>query len=470
MVTGRAQAPAAMAAGLAMLLVAPVRAQAMQMDMPGMTMPHAAPPPPSSPGGGNAAAEGDTTAPAAMPVMPDMPGMGGMAGMPMQAMLGRYAMTRESSGTSWQPESSPNRGYMFGAGGWSLMTEGYVTLIQDDQGGPRGDSKTFSTSMGMLMASRDVSPVDRIGLRTMLSLDAAMGKSGYPLLFATGETANGMTPLIDRQHPHDLFMELAGTWSHDLGGGKAFSLYAGLPGEPALGPPAFMHRVSGMDDPEAPIGHHWFDSTHITYGVVTAGFSTDHWKIETSAFKGREPDQYRWNIESPRLDSWSVRGFWNPTADLSFQLSTGHLHSPEQLEPQQNEQRTTASVTWNKPLGPNRNWATTLGWSQKDEQPGPVLVGLLAETTLRLGADEIFGRAEHERENELFDDGPLAGHIFGASTFSLGYQHEFTLVEHLFVAIGGLASAYAYPDSLKPSYGHEGIKSFMLYARLRFGT
>jgi hypothetical protein len=359
---------------------------------------------------------------------------------------------------------------MVDAGGWSLMTEAQVTLLYDDQGGPRGATKTFSNSMAMLMGSRDVLPADRIGLRAMLSLDPAMGRSGYPLLFATGETANGRTTLIDRQHPHDFFMELAGTWRHDLGNGRSLSLYAGLPGEPALGPPTFMHRVSGMDDPEAPIGHHWFDSTHITYGVVTVGFSTDRWKIEASAFKGREPDQYRWNIETPKLDSWSVRAFWNPTADLSLQLSTGHLYSPEQLESATNEQRTTASLIWNKPLGPGRISTTTIAWSNKDLQPGPSLTGLLAETALRIGPDEIFARVEREQENELFETGPLVGRIFSVGKLSLGYQHEFAVARRLFLATGVLASAYGYADALKPSYGGEGVKSFMLYGRLRFGA
>ena len=154
-------------------------------------------------------------------------------------------------------------------------------------------------------------------------------------------------------------MELAASYSHDLGNGRAAFLYAGLPGEPALGPPTFMHRLSGLDSPEAPIGHHWFDSTHITWGVVTAGFSTRTWKIEASAFKGREPDEQRWDIETPRLDSWSVRAFWNPIRNLSLQASTGFLKSPEQLHPDENEQRTTASATWNHPLGPGANWATT---------------------------------------------------------------------------------------------------------------
>ena len=427
--------------------VALVAGPAAAQDMGGMAMP----------------------APAPATANHDMDPMPGMSATPMTGMLGLYPMTRESSGTAWQPDSTPMRGLMTHTGGWMLMSEGFVTLIADHQGGARGHDKLFSTSMAMLMASRPVSARDTLGLRAMLSLDPLMGPRGYPLLFATGESADGVHPLIDRQHPHDLFMELAASWSHDLGGGRALSLYAGLPGEPALGPPTFMHRASGMDDPEAPIGHHWFDSTHITYGVVTAGVSGAHWKIETSAFNGRQPDQHRWNIETPSLDSWSVRGFWNPTADWSFQLSTGHLHSPEALEPATDEQRTTASATWNRPLGAHRNLAATVAWSRKDLRPGPALTGLLAEAALTLGSDEIYTRAERVEENELFEGGALAGRIFPVGKLSLGYQHELPVARHLFLAVGGLASAYAYPDALTPAYGRRGIKSAMLYTRLRFG-
>ena len=305
----------------------------------------------------------------------------------------------------------------------------------------------------------------------MLSLDPLMGRKGYPLLFATGETADGITGLVDRQHPHDLFMELAASYSRDLGRGRAVFLYAGLPGEPALGPPTFMHRVSGMDNPEAPIGHHWFDSTHITWGVVTVGYSTRRWKLEASAFKGREPDQRRWDIETPKLDSWSVRGFWNPTANLSLQASTGRLHSPEQLHPDEDEQRTTTSATYNRPLGPGANWASTIAWSLKDIRPGPALHGVLAETALRW-ADRhtVFARAEREDESELFDDdSPLHHEVIPVGKLSVGYQYELPLTRAVRLAVGGLASAYAYPARLEPYYGSAGVKSFMLYARVNYG-
>jgi hypothetical protein len=404
------------------------------------------------------------------PATHDMAGMNGADhAMPMTGLLGAYAMTREASGTSWQPDSSPMDGLHLTAGSWAVMVHGFSTLVQDDQGGPRGASKTFSQSMLMGMASRPVGDRGTLGLRAMVSLDPLMGKSGYPLLFATGETANGRDELVDRQHPHDLLMEVSASYSYDLGKRRSLYLYGGLPGEPALGPPTFMHRVSGMDDPEAPIGHHWFDSTHITFGVLTAGFANGPWKVEASAFKGREPDQHRWDVESPKLDSWSVRGFWNPTANLSFQLSTGHIHSPEQLDPAKDEQRTTASVSYNLPLGRGGNWATTFAWARKSEQPGPVLTGWLGETSLRLKDRHIlFARAEHVEEAELFDSGPLAGEIVPVSKLSAGYAYELPMGKGpVRLALGGLASGYAFPDRIKPIYGHEGVKSFMLFARLR---
>src|SRR5262249_14655324 len=144
-----------------------------------------------------------------------------------------------------------------------------------------------------------------IGFRAMLSLEpATIGRTGYPLLLQTGETANGRTPLIDRQHPHDLFMELATSYSAPVGPGTGF-LYFGLPSEPALGPPTYMHRASGYDDPAAPITHHWLDSTHVTMGVATGGWTWRDVKVEGSIFTGREPDQHRWDIEEPRFDSYA---------------------------------------------------------------------------------------------------------------------------------------------------------------------
>ncbi len=158
--------------------------------------------------------------------------------------------------------------------------------------------------MAMALAQRNVgSGGDTWQVRAMLSPDPFMGKRGYPLLLASGETADGVTPLVDRQHPHDLFMELSSTYTHRLAPQTSVFLYGGLPGEPAFGPPAFMHRLSILDSPEAPISHHWLDSTHITFGVLTAGLVHGDWKVEASRFHGREPDEHRYDIETGALDS-----------------------------------------------------------------------------------------------------------------------------------------------------------------------
>ena len=372
-----------------------------------------------------------------------------MPGMASSGIFGSYPMTRDASGTSWQPDAAEHNGVHAMAGDWSLMGHMMLWGIYDTQSGPRGDDKTFLAGMLMGMARRDFGQSDTLNFRIMLSPDALMGKSGYPLLFATGETANGTTPLIDRQHPHDLFMELSGTYAHKFGGDESVFLYAGYPGEPALGPTAFMHRASGMDIPDAPITHHWLDSTHITFGVVTAGFVSGDWKIEASQFTGREPDQHRFNFDTPKFDSTAVRLSWNPSANWSLQTSWGYLKSPEQLEPDLNENRFTASATYVKPLGNQSSFAATVAWGLKKESDGTNLNGLLAEAEYK-PADlwTIFARAEWEQNNEL----STTGDIEDASAITIGGIRDFRMAEHWKFGIGALY-AFDFAPHVTPSYG-----------------
>jgi hypothetical protein len=422
---------------ITLAVIAPIVARAQMADMPGMKMDPAA---------------GST---------PGM-AMGGMTGN-----LGAYPMSRDASGTSWQPDTAPMEGIHADIAGWSTMLHGWIAGVYDNQGGPRGATKTFEESMLMGMAQR---PVDggTLTLRSMLSLDPLMGQSGYPLLLATGETADGRTPLVDRQHPHDFFMELAGEYSHPIGAKASAFLYAGLPGEPALGPVTFMHRFSGMANPEAPIDHHWLDSTHITFGVVTTGVVIDTVKLEASTFRGREPDQYRWNIEAPRLDSWSARASWNPTANLSLQISRGYLHSPEQLTPTQNQNRTTASATYNQPLAQG-TWQTTFAWGRDENRPGTTSDAYLLESAASWRRHTLFGRAETVGKDELFDNqpnSPYAGKLFNVSKVSVGYFYTVPATRILAVDLGGLVSKYGLPTALNATYGSDPT-SFMLFARLK---
>lgn len=385
----------------------------------------------------------------------------------MSGLLGNYPGSRDASGTSWQPDSTPMDGVMLMRGDWMGMLHGYVDQVYDHQGGRRGANKNFAASMFMAMASRPLGE-GVLGLRARLSLDPAMGKDGYPLLFQTGETADGVHPLVDRQHPHDLFMELAATYSQALSDDSSGYVYLGYPGEPALGPPAFMHRASGMDIPEAPITHHWLDSTHTAYGVITLGVVWRDWKLEASAFNGREPDQYRWNFDTARLDSSSVRLSWNPAANWSLQLSRGNLHSPEALEPELNQTRTTAAMSYNRALNGGGNWATTFAWGRDANRPGGRLDGFLLESAWTFeGKHTFFARAERVQNNELFAEGSaLSGETFTVNKISIGYIRDWAISAHVKYGLGALASAYNLPAAIEPSYGGRP-DSWMLFARLK---
>jgi hypothetical protein len=406
------------------------------------------------------------------------PGQKGMAGMDhggapdhvgmehdMKGALGPYPMAREASGTAWQPDTSMHMGVERMTGGWMLMAHGLLNGVYDWQEGPRGDRKVFASGMLMGMAQRSFTNGNVLQFKAMLSPDPLMGKSGYPLLLASGETANGRDPLIDRQHPHDLFMELSASYSVKLGAKSSVFLYGGLPGEPAFGPPAFMHRMSIMDSPEAPISHHWLDSTHITFGVVTAGVVLDRFKIEASRFHGREPDQNRYDIETGPLDSTAVRVTFNPTSELSFQGSWAHLKSPEQLEPDQNQTRWSASGIYTKRLGERSWWSTTLAWGRRSSEHES-FDAVALESALGLEDWTLFGRAEYTQNNELLFVGGHHGPTFDVGKVSVGAIRDFRLARHLKFGVGALVAVNFVPRPLEALYAGDP-KGAMAFVRLK---
>ncbi len=402
-----------------------------------------------------------------MPGMADMPGMnmpapGTMPAMAATGVLGAYPMSRDASGSSWQPDAVPHRGIHLMAGDWMIMAHASLAAVLDSQSGPRGDSQGFAQGWGMVMARRDFAGGDTVNLRAMLSLDPFMGRRGYPSLLASGETADGVTPLLDRQHPHDLLMELSASYAHRLADDSAVFVYFGYPGEPALGPTAFMHRVSAADNPLAPIAHHWLDSTHIAFGVATAGFVQGAFKLEVSQFTGREPDQFRFDVEPARFDSTALRLSWNPSANWSLQASWGFIKSPEQLAPAVNETRTTASATYVMPLDGGGSLAATLAFGRKQLTGGVAENGFLAEATYKpADAWTIFARAESVESDELF----AAATPRTVGELTLGAIHDWRVAEHLKLGLGGLYTFDFVPAAATPLYGG-GPHGAALFVRL----
>jgi hypothetical protein len=287
-----------------------------------------------------------------------------------------------------------------------------------------------------------------------------MGARGYPLLLAAGETADGRTLLVDRQHPHDLVGELSARFDLRLGMEATLSVYAGLPGAPAFGPPAYMHRPSAMDDPAAPIGHHWLDSTHVSFGVVTAGVAVGQVKIEASRFNGREPDQHRWDIETGPLDSTAVRLSWNPLAELSLQASWARQKDAEQLEPGIDVTRWSASAMLTERAGSGRIFAT-LAWGRRTPSHGRPLDAWLAELAWRPGRWTLFGRAERVESDEL-----RPGSVFTAGKLSLGGVRDFEVASHAAIGLGVSASLSLVPAGLAKAYGGDRPAG-MAFVRLK---
>jgi hypothetical protein len=378
-------------------------------------------------------------------------------------------MSREGSGTSWLPDSSPMYGRMFMFGDDMLMLHGAIFPRYTNVSTRRGDDRIDAPNWIMGMYSHPLGDSTQIGARLMMSLDPLTEQGrGYPLLFQSGESWHDQ-PLHDRQHPHDLFdevsMSLSQKFDHDFSG----YIYFGYPGEPALGPPTFMHRPSAMDDPDAPLGHHWQDSTHVTFGVATAGVAWRDVKIEGSVFTGREPDEDRYNFDQPDFDSYSGRISWNPTENLALQVSYGYIKSPEALEPDLKRHRTTASVIYNLPLGHDSNWSTSFVWGQNNDTGEGKTQSFLVESNYQRGRDTIYLRWERvEKSGQELVLNPAADtRIFPVSAYTIGYVRDLSHGNGLDIGLGTQLTINDRPDSLDRYYGDDLGYAFQFFFRIR---
>jgi hypothetical protein len=419
------------------------------------------------------------------PATTDSTGMPGMpahtAGDMMMGPAG-VSMERMGSGTTWIPDaiSLPSRERMLGS--WMIMTHGFVFAQYDKQSGERGDDQFGSLNWIMLMATRDFLG-GRFQGRTMLSLDPfTVSNRGYPLLLQTGETYRGQ-PLHDRQHPHDFWMELGALYQREITKGLAWSVYAAPSGEPALGPVAFMHRPSAMDNPAAPLGHHWQDATHVSFGVLTGGIYSRKWQLEGSFFNGREPDENRWNFDPIKLDSYSGRLTVNPSAHWSFGGGYGYLKSPETLKPDESMHRLTASALHGIRLGSAGQLASAFIWgANKHSTTANWSSSFLAESEAIVDArNTLFGRAELVQKNaeELVVDIPvttrngtvlpplLSAQRFDVSALQLGYIREVARTHWATIGLGAAGTVNFVPARLEPYYGSRNPTGAFIFLRLR---
>jgi hypothetical protein len=401
------------------------------------------------------------------------PGMMEMMGNMRPQTFLQQIQHHASSGTSAEPNSTPVPMLMGMKGPWMVMLHGNVFLTEEQQTSPRGGDKLFSTNWAMGMAERKLGP-GQLTLRMMLSLEpATVGGRQYPLLFQQGETAYGK-PIADGQHPHDFLMEIAALYDLKLSKRTLLSFYVAPMGDPAIGPTAYPHRASAAENPVGTLGHHQEDSTHIAADVVTVGLTHGIVRVEASGFHGREPDEFRWDVNSGAMDSWATRVTLQPGKNWSGQYSYARIVSPESLYPSEDQTRMTASAMYNRPLK-NGNWASTAIWGRtRSISDGAKLNSYLLESALRFKTrNYVWTRLENAgRTNELqngetplppgFHEDPI-GHV---QAYTFGYDRDFDLIPHLRSAVGAQVTTYGVPDVLRPIYGSKPV-GFNVFVRFR---
>jgi len=377
--------------------------------------------------------------------------------------------TRLGSGTSWQPEAAPHYGWHFLRGGWSLMVHGVAYAEYDRQLGMRGDDQFGSINWGMLMAMHSLWG-GMLHLHGMMSAEpATIGSAGYPLLLQSGESYRGEA-LHDRQHPHDLFMETAAIYEHAVAQNLALSIYAAPVGEPAIGPVAFPHRSSAASDPLAPLGHHWQDATHITYGVLTLGMFSRSWRAEASIFNGREPDEHRTNFDMRKLDSYAGRFSYNPNANWSYSASAAYLASPEILHPEESVHRYSASVMNTRLMGARGEWSSSLIYGANAVSGARLANSALMETNFNIdGVNTVFGRAEFVQKSaqDLLVASEMETQRFDVGELTLGYSREVLRARGITLGASVLGTLNIVPRSLEQTYGSRFPKGYAVFLRLR---
>ncbi len=391
--------------------------------------------------------------------------------------------TRDASGTAWLPDETPMYAYQRTVGKWDVMLHGAVfgQLLYEPgeihRTGGFATKQASSVNWFMAMARRPAG-AGRVGLRAMASVEPwTVNDCGFINLLANGEMCESDT-IHDRQHPHDLFMELAADYDRPVRGSLRWQIYAGLAGEPALGPAGFPHRTSAMPNPVAPITHHWLDSTHITFGLITTGLYDRRWKAEVSLFNGREPDENRADIDFGALDSVSGRLTLMPTSRWALQVSAAHLTESEAEfppTPRSDLDRLTASATYHR-SSPTGIWATTLAYglnSGREVVPDDVVDlvthALLLESnyTIRdrhtlFGRGEVVGKPGHDLH---VHEAPVT--IFTVAKLQAGYTWSFNAWKGLVTGVGGTASIAIVPDALASRYQGNVAPGFGVFISLR---
>lgn len=392
--------------------------------------------------------------------------------------------TRDASGTSWLPETTPMYGMHRPWRGWDVRVNGVASVQFLYEPGDRhrtggnGNRETSIVNWGMVQARRGAGS-GRFGVRAMFSAEPfTVPKCGSLNFLATGEVCDDDT-IHDRHQQHDLMMELAVDYDRPLTGNWRWQIYAGIAGEPALGPTGYAHRTSSLANPVGPITHHWLEANTVSFGVVTGALHNQRWKVEGSLFNGREPDNSRVDLDFGALDSYAARLSVLASDRLALQVSAGRLHDANAAFYQQPDTvvtRITASGAYHRELGEGSIWATTAAYGMNDgeESISDEIFNLtthaaLLESSLTIrDRHTVFGRLEvvgmpahHLHANEFGDA------VFAIGKLQGGYVRYFRAGNGIVPGIGGTVALSFLPEALAPRYSGRVAPSIGIFFQIR---
>lgn len=386
---------------------------------------------------------------------------------------------RSSSGTAWQPDATPTRAWQHTLDRWDLMVHGngFIAYVREETF--RGASRVGSTNWAMVTATRPL-PDGALTLVATGSLETlTLGACGLPKLLATGPGCSSNLA-TDFQHPHPPVMELAARYRHAVASRVAVEAYAALAGEPALGPPSYLHRLSAGADPLAPLSRHEMNPAHASAGVLTVAVGSTSWKLEGSFFNGIAPDADRVLPDLGPMKSMAGRFSLNPSRNLAMQASLGRIAGVEghHAGAGSTVYSVTASAIYHRPLSAHATWATTLGWGRLDDDLLP-RASLMLESALAIGDTHTWsGRLEAaERfEGEVTMEGlPDGSHIMSVHSqkrrvaqLSAAYLHSRRL-RLAAIGVGVRGSLSILPEELMGLYGQRRAAGFALFVAFRPG-
>lgn len=344
------------------------------------------------------------------------------------------------------------------SGNWTIFHgyDAHVTYVSET--GPEEQrNEIFSTNWFAAGAKINFGNAFLLGRARLSAEPYTLPDNGYPQILQYVSAENGGELLVDSMRAHDFIGEAAiqGGWQTDS---MLLGVYAGLVGDPALGPPPSFLRSSGVDLAEAPFSYDIAETHYDSTNVVTGTFAMRTFSLEASVFHDAVSTGDHTEIpDGGDLDSQSFRVTFMPTPALSMQISKGQLG-----EDLAQRDLTSASLSYGGPMV-----AVTALWTRREfsEIDAEAETAYGFELALRGTRHTAMGRAEWVDRPLGFPVQPFSVGTERTTHFAVGYIYDFLAGNRHRAGAGINIDYHTQSHDLEDIYGH---KPQSIYAFVRF--